>query len=225
MSRLATVMLTLWVLIVANAFFWGCIALGGLTTMHVEMLTTTKMIAPDGREVEYAEIPATTPTAGTAWTPVYKGTTQPAAKFRNLRTLDQPRGQDLRWRTRFLAFNVVLAGVTALVAGLLLVVFMWHWRRRRYLWVMLLPFLVAVGVVAFFYLDDWDDAYGELRGWIWSRALAYAVLEVALLGVGILIGRRVARGVLRMFIPPRPRQYFAFLWYVDGKTPPPATTK
>ena len=223
MSRLAAVMLTLWVLIIANAFFWGCIALGALSVMHVEMLTTTRMIAPDGREVEYAEIPSTTPTSGAAWTPVYKGTTQPAPEHRNVRTLDQPRGQDVRWRMRFLAFNIVLAAGTALVAGMLLVVFLWHWRRRRYAWVMLLPFLVAVGVAVLFYVDDWDDAYGELRGWIWSRAMAYAVLEAALLGVGILIGRRSARVVLRMFVPSRPRQYFAFLWHVDGKTPPPAT--
>ena len=34
----------------------------------------------------------------------------------------------------------------------------------------------------------------------------------------------IARTLLRMFIPPKPRQHFAFLWAADGKTMPAART-
>jgi hypothetical protein len=226
MSRAATALLALWVLIVLNAFFWICIALGAITVSHIEMVTTTKMIAPDGREVDYAEIP-TAPTAGgggASWTPVYKGTTQPAPEHRNIRTLDKVSGQDLRWRARIFTFNVILAAATALVSGALMVVFLWHWRRARYALVLLLPFVIAAGVAALFYANDMDDEYERLRGWILSRSMGYAALEAASLAIGMLLGRPAARGLLRMFVPPRPRQHFAFLWRIDGKTPPPATT-
>ena len=106
---------------------------------------------------------------------------------------------------------------------MLLVAFVWHWPRRRYALVMLLPFAIAVCVVGIFYLTDGDDEYGGLRGWILSRSLRYAAVEAACFALGIWIGRPVARGLVRMFIPPKPRQHFAFLWRIDGKTPPMVT--
>jgi hypothetical protein len=172
--------------------------------------------------VEYVEIPAATAGAGAAWTTVYKGTTQPAAQTRNVRTLENPRNEDLRWRWRFMVMNLLFAGGTALVSGALLVAFVWHWPRRRYWLVMLLPFVIAAFVVAIFYVTDTDDEYGDVRGWILSRSMGYAALEAACFAVGIWIGRPVARGLLRMFVPPKPRQHFSFLWRIDGKTPPAA---
>ena len=224
-ARLATALLALWVLIVINAFLWICIGLGALTVSHIEIFTWSKLIAPDGREVEYMEVPASTATGtGASWTTVYKGTTQPAVgQQRNVRTLEHPHNEDLRWRWRFMVMNAVLAAGTALVSGALLVVFIWHWPRRRYWLAMLLPFVIASFVVAMFYVTDTDDEYGAVRGWIVSRSMEYAALEAVCLAIGILIGRSAARGLLRMFIPPKPRQHFAFLWRIDGKTPPAAT--
>jgi len=228
MSRLATALLALWVLIVLNAIFWTCVGTGALTLWHIEMFTNTTMVAPDGREVEYAEIPAPAGAAagaGTSWTPVYKGTTQPAVgEVRRLRTLEFPPEQrNPLWRRRAFELNVLCAAAVAFASGVLVVVFMWHWRRRRYGLVTLLPFLVAGVVVALMYATDLDDEYGEVRGWLVSRSIAYATLEAAFLVIGMLIGRPIARGLLRMFIPPKVRQHFAFLWRIDGKTPPPAS--
>jgi hypothetical protein len=220
-ARLATALLALWVAIVVNAFIWISIGLGALTVSHIEMFTWTKLIAPDGREVEYMEVPASTGGGGGLWTTVYKGTTQPAVgQQRTVRTLEAPRSEDFRWRWRFMVMNAVLAGGTALLSGALLVVFIWHWPRRRYWLVMLLPFVIATFVAAIFYVTDTDDEYGAVRGWIVSRSMEYAALEAACFAVGIWIGRPAARGLLRMFIPPKPRQHFSFLWRIDGKTPP-----
>jgi len=38
--------------------------------------------------------------------------------------------------------------------------------------------------------------------------------------VGIMIGRPVARGMLKILTPPKIRQHLAFLWIVDGKMLP-----
>jgi hypothetical protein len=223
-SRLATALLVFWVLIVLNAFFWTAVALGALVITHIEVFTTTEMVAGDGREVEYIQITAATPTTGTQWVPVYKGTTQPAAEFHRVRTRNvQADGDQRMWRSRYFAFNVVMAAATALVAGVLLVVFLWHWPRRRYALVMLLPFLAGAGALALMWVFDWEDAYRRLHGWMISCAAAYALFEAVFLLIGIAIGRPVARGLLRSFIPPKARQHFAFLWRIDGKTPPAAT--
>jgi hypothetical protein len=47
-------------------------------------------------------------------------------------------------------------------------------------------------------------------------------LNVLILAIGLLVGRPIARLVLKVFCPPRLRQLFAFLWLCDGKTPPVA---
>ena len=230
MRRLATGLLMFWVLVVCNAFFWFAVALGGLILTHIEVLTTTEMVAADGRLVEYVELaPTTAATAGgpvpaTNWVPVYKGTTQPAATYERVRTLHFPDPKDgsIAWRHRFVIINAVTAACLALVGGVLLVVFLWHWPRRRYLLAMLVPFAAAAGALGLMWLFDAGDEYRRLHGWMASRAAAYAVGAAACLGVGMLIGRPLARAVLRMFIPPKPRQHFNFMWHVDGKTPPAA---
>ncbi|MEA2708703.1 MAG: hypothetical protein QOF78_1304 [Phycisphaerales bacterium] len=220
-TRLATALLVFWVLIVLNAIFWICIGLGAITFEHWQMFTFSKEVGADGREITYVELPPPSGIGGATWTPVYKGTTQPVGEVRRVRMLEPP--DDPRWRHRFLAFNLISATVLSLGAGVLLVVFMWHWRRRRYALATVMPFVIAACAVTFMSLTDYDDEYAPVQGWMISRALRYAALEAAFFALGIWIGRPVARGLLRMFIPPRARQYFAFLWRIDGKIPPPAT--
>jgi hypothetical protein len=50
--------------------------------------------------------------------------------------------------------------------------------------------------------------------------LSFILLESAGLGVGLLLGRPVARALLRILVPPKPRQHLAFLWTIDGKRLP-----
>jgi len=234
MRRIVTGLLVFWALVVLNAFFWLAVAFGALIITHIEVLTTTEMVAADGRLVEYIEIPAAaaaaggagTPAApGTSWVPVYKGTTQPVQTYERVRTTNFPNAnpnQPADWRFRYAAINATTAGCIALAGGVLLVVFLWHWPRRRYLLVMLIPFMAAAGALGLMWLFDSGNEYRNVRGWMIRNAAAYAALGAACLGVGILIGRPIARGLLRMFIPPTPRQHFNFMWHIDGKAPPAA---
>jgi hypothetical protein len=240
MRRIASGLLVFWVLVVLNAFFWLSVAFGGLIITHIEVLTTTEMVAPDGRLVEYIEVPppaaaggaaggaaAMPAAAGTSWVPVYKGTTQPVQTHERVRTTNFPNpnpnpNQPVDWRLRYAAINAMTAACIALVGGVLLVVFLWHWPRRRYLLVMLIPFVAAAGALGLMWLFDAGNEYRNVRGWMTRSAAAYAALGAASLGVGILIGRPIARGLLRMFIPPKPRQHFNFMWHIDGKAPPAA---
>jgi len=229
--RLAAALLALWALVVLNAFFWLGVAFGALVITHIEVLTTTEMVASDGRLVEYIEIPPAPGAApapgggGTSWVPVYKGTTQPVQTYERVRTTSFPNAnpnQPVNWWLRYVAINMTTAACIALTSGVLLVVFLWHWPRRRYLLVMLLPFVAAAGALGLLWLFDSGSEYRNIHGWMISRAATYAALGAACLGVGIRIGRPIARGLLRMFIPPKPRQHFNFMWHVDGKTPPAA---
>ncbi|MCA9292114.1 MAG: hypothetical protein KDA25_13360 [Phycisphaerales bacterium] len=48
-------------------------------------------------------------------------------------------------------------------------------------------------------------------------AMAYMTLS---LWTGLLLGRPIARGLVRLFLPPRLRGPLAILWTTDGRTPP-----
>jgi len=40
------------------------------------------------------------------------------------------------------------------------------------------------------------------------------------MGVGLVFGRIIARGLLTLLLPMGVRRYLGFLWLVDGKPPP-----
>jgi hypothetical protein len=110
------------------------------------------MVAPDGREVEWDR--TGTPTGG--YTAVYKGTTQPAMTWNWVYTTEPT--QDRRRTPAADAWEMAAyaTGAAALgfVSGMLLVTFFWHWRRRRYVWPMLLPLGVAAFVCTVFAVND-----------------------------------------------------------------------
>ena len=218
-ARLASALLVFWVLFVLHAVFWICMGVGGVAVLHLETFSYRRLLAADGREVLYGPLPA--PGGGSTYGVVYKGTTQPAAVNKAVRT-PRPLSEYLPpddWR---LPICLGMAALIGLATGVLLVTFLWHWRRSNYLWVLLLP-LIVNAVTGLFMATEFGDDYTALRGWMGRWLLAYSVLEAAAIAVGILIGRPIARGLLNMFIPPKPRQHLAFLWRCDGKTPPAAT--
>jgi hypothetical protein len=177
------------------------------------MTTYRKMLSDTGDELEFASVA----NAGYRW--VKKGTTQPANAMRMVYSVDPPSTNDRfnyrhQWWERYAMGGVAFA--MGLVGGLLLVVFIWHWPRRRYPWMMLLPAAVATFMAIMFAYDDQFQLIGR-----WSVQTVFVIAGVEALGilVGIKIGRPIARLLLRMFVPVKPRQHFNFLWRVDGKTP------
>jgi hypothetical protein len=205
-QRSSTILLVVWVMLALFATFWIIMGMGAVMVAHVDSFSYLKMISMDGHDVEYT---------ATSGGPVLKGTTQPVKQYRNVATLDPPDGFGRGvWDLVPLIIDGVLIGF---VTGLLLVSFLWHWKRRRYFWMLLLPLAVAGFVAVIFILDD---TYILIHPWIFRIVGFYALIEAAFMALGIRVGRAISRGLLNIFVPPGPRQHLAFLWRVDGKTLP-----
>ena len=116
----------------------------------------------------------------------------------------------------FVAFMHGLSLVAGFVLALLAVVVLHHWPR----WTFLIPVLlvpISAGLIVWLiwraeapHLLDWGTVY------ILTQAAAHLAGGLA----GILFGRPLARLIVTLALPPRPRQVLAFLWLVDGKEPP-----
>ena len=134
---------------------------------------------------------------------------------------------DLRPLTGEYALEVAgrVLGAFAVGAGLLAlaVLFVPHWPRKGYAWLALGFPLVAL--IAFYcsQLIDYyilDYATQALMLWIWLSPLLIVLFSIAGGLTAICIARPIARLVIRILIPARQRGPFAYLWLVDGKTPP-----
>jgi hypothetical protein len=219
LSRFAAGLLGFWLLIVLAIIITAAIVFGAITMLHFDEFTHGVQVAND-REVEYKAIPGK---ANNSWAPYYKDTGEqapPEIDYRYKLREFKPRDlSEVRWVLALMAF---LAVGTGFLTGLLAVVFLWHWPRRRYVYITLLPFAAGAFVVVMVLTYDY---YLWIRSWMLQRTLYYAVLEcIAVIG-GIYLGRPIARLLIRMFIPPRPRQHLAFLWRIDNKTPPAAAVR
>ena len=94
---------------------------------------------------------------------------------------------------------------------------LWHIRPSRARWWVLLPALTPMVFFGLILLQGEVGAF--IRGWLCLRAAAYAVWAGGFAFLGLRVGRPVVRGILTIFLPPRPRRIFDFLWTVDGKRP------
>lgn len=132
-------------------------------------------------------------------------------------TIEVPDAGDKNAVGRQLTEQLVMGAVAAALGGLtggLFSVVLWHlkWPWRALAW--LAP-VIGCTVAALAWVSD----PAALFVWRWGlRWIAtYLILEGVTVGAGLLLGRPVVRGVLRLLLPPRPLQHLAFLWTVDGK--------
>lgn len=104
----------------------------------------------------------------------------------------------------------------ALLVGALAVVVTHHWRRRaHYALVIGQALFVAVLVDSL-----WSLQAPDLAGWAIPYICLYAGLRLFGGALGVCSGRPLARGLVRMVLPPRLRPPLAFLWTCDGLVPP-----
>ena len=89
--------------------------------------------------------------------------------------------------------------------------------------------LVMIIAAAFSYLFGYLPWTQQQVGWYWNDALVRIgppmllislVIASLALCAGLLLGRRLARGLIRILLPPRLVQSFALLWTVEGRQPP-----
>jgi hypothetical protein len=116
-----------------------------------------------------------------------------------------------------------------IAAGCVWALFLPHVRRR---WLPLCS-LALITVPLFFVLIAYTDPFRI--GWAWSIGdtvypqVGMKVQIVALLlmtiplSIGLLLGRTVARLLVRALLPPRMRGSLAGLWFIDGLQPPAGT--
>ncbi len=217
LGRFAGGLLLLWVLIIASAFLLAGITFGAIQFTHIDLYTYMITIGPDGRRVMWSQN-----AAGSTY--VYEDDKTPAVVSRSVYTLVPPTDPRYRFNRGWedlILINLLSIG-SGFAAGVLLVVILWHWQKRRYGWVLAVPLIASACVLGTIYLfSDYDF----IRGWATRRVLYHAALQCASISLGILLGRPIARAVVRIFIPPRPRQYLAFLWRADGKPMPLANLR
>lgn len=232
LSRVAATLLIAWCLIAINVLGWGGFLLGVWPYVYLSSMTTTIQATPNGQRVEWVQLPAS---AGQKSAPqsrmVIVATGQPAGEVVRLRALwfaspDWPpnyrreRDREVMWMTSIL---FALAAATSLLLGCFIAVAMWHVRRSRALWGIVLPILACTVMMVVW---NSSEDIRLIRGWSFGRAGIFAAIEIIALIAGLRLGRPLARALVRMFIPPRPRQFLAFLWYADGKAiPSPGTVR
>ena len=135
----------------------------------------------------------------------------------NVYAIDTPKPGDQDAAERQFYEQIAMAAVAVVLgalAGGLFSVVLWHLKsgRRALAW---LPPLVGCGVASLIWVND-PTAILIWRWGLWW-IVAYFFIESAAVGAGLLLGRPIARGLLRILLPPAPRQHLAFLWTIDGK--------
>jgi hypothetical protein len=214
LRRFAASLLTIWVLVVLVVCFLLGLAMFALQAGSVDGFLWTTAVAPDGRPViQQMQV------NNGSWGYVIVGTTTVVTNPRFIRTPQPPANEN----PRNIANNHDLAMINlgsillGFLAGTLLVTFLWHWSRRRYIVGILLPMIAAGFLIGIYCLDD---QYELCRAWCVRRLLTTITIQIAGIFLGILLGRKVSRTIANMVIPPKPRQMLAFLWIADGKAPP-----
>ena len=122
-----------------------------------------------------------------------------------------------------LTLMILMSAAIGAVMTTITAVAMPHWRRWGYVcfavgWPMI-SILIFHGLI-------WRENYNwrmvtvDLMNWHMKTAISIEVIAIVGGLVAVWLGRPVARGLIRVIIPPKRRGAFAYLWLADGKTPP-----
>jgi hypothetical protein len=189
LNRLALFLVLVWICIVVSVV----LALGGahlgICIGTLEELTETRFINP-----------LTPPTSGPF--------TVPPGYVPRFEHIVRPPDKDTP------AFLALMFGLTFALGYVLvtwLAVTMHHWRRVYYL-VFIVAFALLAGTVETWM---WTLYAPELSDWaaLYIRGFGATCLVSGILAA--LTGRAAARLLVRIVLPPRPRQVLAFLWTAD----------
>lgn len=212
LNRLGTVALVYWVMFVLAFFGFGGFLLGVMQAIYVETGTEWVQTTDDGRRIEYRSVAP----GGSGWYIV--GSDELIDTTKSGITSGRVQGPVLDWNAERDELTVLVL-VTLLIAipmGLFFPAALWHLRRRHHLWLLLLPPAATLIVAGIWWVDDGS----EMGTWSLKRAALMAAFQMVVLYVATWFGRPVARAVVWLIVPPKPRRHLAFLWEVDGKTPP-----
>ena len=222
LGRLGTLALFFWVVTVIGSFVGLGAAQIGLSLVPLEELTSYRQVSIASSSTQ--PVSGANPTSQiSSTTTVISGgriiITGPGGTSTSTyrRVVREPSEHD----AALIALLRGLSFVLGFVLATLTAIFLHHWRR----WCYVGPVLVVSAGAAALTLYGWNYDYPHLVHWAIPHVVAHAVSCFAGGLVGILFGRAFARLLLTIILPPRVRQVLAFLWLVDGKQPPAATTR
>jgi hypothetical protein len=116
----------------------------------------------------------------------------------------------------FIGFLPLVVGGMSFVWGVGAAVAFPHWKRAAYI----AGALARTAIIAAVIRAVWPFAFSQSM----DMAAPFIVAFVAVHGfggvVGVLIGRRLMRTLVQIVWPPRLRGPLAYLWTVDGLSPP-----
>jgi len=216
LRRFATLLLFIWVGVVLIVTGLGMLAMAGVISSSIDGFTDWRQVTKSGKPVVIKIVNGVN-----VW--MEEGTNivvnSNGNNVRNVYTI-RPflTAYDSDGRPNIAAPIISAVSVfLGFLAGTLCVTLLWHWPRNRYFWCLLIP-LVPSGLLALSYGSS--DQYEFIRNPVFERIAGQAGLQCVGLLLGIMVGRKVSRTVVRMLVPPKARQLLAFLWQVDGKTMP-----
>jgi hypothetical protein len=214
LSRLATIILAVWIIGVTGFAIGAGFGMGGLQVAHVELLTTGGWFAPDGTRVY------------PSWDPVARKRIWVTRDDRTVEIVGEPAWRRTLQPDREIVDEKIIAVVVfslillaPLVFGAVMAAIMWHVPRRRYWMLGVLPVLAGAIVVTAFHIDE--SARGGNTPLVAAVVAAAVVEQWVMIFTGTRIGRPIARFLASLFVPPRPRQALSFLWTCDGRALPP----
>lgn len=220
LSRLAAALLVVWSIFILWVTIGIMFTAGGLQMATLEVMTFRGTVTADNRPVQHRA------QANGQYALTYLDTNQvvPPPAQMNLRMVRalQPQSDDYNSRyqaNRRFERNLVLACSAGLgwLTGVLAAIFLWHWRKRNYVWVAVVIVIPAIFIIS---IVSTIEEYDVIRNWAISRVAMIAGFQAVFILLGVWMGRPIGRFIARLLIPPRPRQFLGFLWRADGKTPP-----
>jgi len=194
LNRFGTALLVVWVLFLLGFFALCTLFLGVVAYGHTMDMTQW---VPTG--------PVTTMPASGPFLPRYQYV------IREIPANDTFELARARQESRILSTIAIVLG---LIVGMVYSAFLWHAKGWRRLFAFLPP-LVGCGAAAMIFAND--PMTMQIRDWGVAHIAEYLPWECGAVGVGLLIGRPIARFALQILVPPKLRQHLSALWTVDGK--------
>lgn len=118
----------------------------------------------------------------------------------------------------FISYMIAFSVAIALTSGVLSRLVLAHWR----LWVLLLAMVALPATIGAAMLIFWSNEAPELFEWGMRQVLILASSQALAALVGTLLGRPVARLLVKAFVPPRWRGVASVLW--AGEAPASSPT-
>jgi hypothetical protein len=215
LRRLSPLLLLGWVGLVLSAAFGISVGAGALSYATLDELTTWERITVSTTQPvpPPPQLPVTTQSSA--------GLVEIQRMLTNVTTTFQQQ-LVVRSRDNYPDYNLFMLLVTltsfalSFVGAVMVLVVFHFWSRRICLLLVVLGPLAVAAVVTLI----WREEAHDLLTWGLPYIAYHAGVQIIGGAVGILLGRMVARGLVRTFVPPAWRGPLAYLWLIEGKTPP-----